>query len=116
VWAEWSAATGGAIDPASERRRLWRIDASDLPLLDLRRPEVRAELDISLAALTGGRARAHGLARRARTLGAEGMIVPSAARDGAWNLVVFPGGFARVRVDGSRAMNPRPPDRSRFTG
>jgi error-prone DNA polymerase len=26
VWAEWSAATNGAIDPSTERRRLWRID------------------------------------------------------------------------------------------
>ena len=108
MWAEWSSATRGAIDPASERRRLWRIDATDLPVLDLRRAEVVAELDLSLESLTGPRPRAHGLARRARELGAAGMVVPSAARDGAWNLVVFPPGFARLRVAGSRAMNPRP--------
>ena len=78
-------------------------------MLDLRRVEVRAELDVSLDTLTGPRSRAHGLARRARTLGAEGMLVPSAARDGAWNLVVFPEGFGRLRITGSRATNPRPP-------
>ena len=109
VWAEWSAATRGAIDPASERRRLWRIEATDLPVLDLRRPEVVAGLDITLESLTGPRSRAHGLASRARVLGAGGMIVPSAARAGAWNVVVFPSGFEQLRVGGSRAMNPRPP-------
>ena len=116
MWAEWSAATRGAIEPAEERRRLWRVDATDLPVLDLRRSEVRAELDISLDALTGPRSRAHGLAQRALALGAHGMVVPSAARDGAWNLVVFPAGFARLRVSGSRTTNPRPPAGSRFTG
>ena len=37
------------------------------------------------------------------------MVVPSAARDGSWNLVVFPSGFRRLRLAGSRAMHPRPP-------
>jgi RES domain-containing protein len=84
-------------------------------VVDLHRAEVRAELDISLESLTGARSRAHRLARRARALGAEGMVVPSAAHDGAWNLVVFPAGFSRLRVAGSRAMNPRQPV-GRFTG
>jgi RES domain len=60
--------------------------------------------------LTGPRARAHGLAATARELGADGLIVPSAALDGAWNLVVFPSGLDRLRVAGSRAMHPRPPN------
>jgi hypothetical protein len=109
VWAEWSAATRGAIDPSSERRRLWRIDVRSLPVLDLRRPKLADDLGIALGELTGARTRAHDLAERARGLGALGMVVPSAARDGGWNLVVFPPGFAALRTAGSRAMNPRPP-------
>jgi hypothetical protein len=79
--------------------------------VDLRRAEARTELGVELEQLTGARARAHGLARRARDLGADGMIVPSAALPGAWNLVVFPAGFGRVRATGSRAVRPRPPAR-----
>lgn len=109
AWAEWHTATRGAIDPASERRRLWRLEVRALPVLDLRSAEVVDELGIDLERLTGPRSEAHALAARARALGAEGMIVPSAARDGAWNLVVFPSGFARLHATGSRAMHPRPP-------
>jgi RES domain-containing protein len=109
VWAEWSAATRGAIDPASERRRLWRLDAKSLPVVDLRRPDAAAGLEVQLEELTGARARAHSLAARARKAGAQGMIVPSAAQAGAWNLVVFPDGFSRVQAAGSRVMNPRHP-------
>lgn len=68
-----------------------------------------AELDVTERQLTGPRSRAHGLAAKARRLGADGMVVPSAARDEAWNLVVFPSGFGRLRTSGSRAMHPRPP-------
>lgn len=109
VWAEWEAATRGAIDPADERRRLWSIDVQGLTVVDLRRPGVAEELGVSDRQLTGPRSRAHGLAARARELGAQGMLVPSAARAGAWNLVVFPSGFGRLRISGSRAMHPRPP-------
>ena len=110
MWAEWSAATRGAIDPSTERRRLWRIDVRALPVVDLRRPGLVQELGIDLEQLTGPRTHAHDFAERARDLGAAGMVVPSAARDGAWNLVVFPPGFAALRVAGSRTTNPRPPN------
>jgi RES domain-containing protein len=109
VWAEWSAATRGAIDPADERRRLWELDVSGLPVLDLRKEEVRRSLGVDLSDLTRARAGAQALTPRARALGAQGLVVPSAARPDAWNLVVLPGGFARVTVRRGRTLHPRPP-------
>jgi hypothetical protein len=102
-------ATRGAIDPADERRRLWRIEVDGLAVVDLRRPGLAVQLGIAEGQLTGPRSRAQGLAATARKLGADGLVVPSAAIGDAWNLVVFPSGFDRVRVAGSRAMHPRPP-------
>jgi RES domain-containing protein len=108
VWAEWNAATRGAIDPATERRRLWRIDVDGLRVVDLRRPAARDELRVELASLTGARAAAQALSTKARGLGADGMIVPSAARAGEWNLVVFPSAFSKLAVDGSTTTRPTP--------
>ena len=109
VWAEWSAATRGRIDPSSERRRLWRLNVRNVRIVDLRRPEVRAELDVDLASLTGPRRAAQALAARARDIGADGLVLPSAAHAGHWNLVVFPVAFAKVSVHGSTATHPTPP-------
>ncbi len=110
VWAEWSAATRGAIDPATERRRLWHIDVDRLDVLDLRVPAVRAGVAAEVAELTGPRdAAQQALAAKARALGAEGMIVPSAAHGGLWNVVVFPSAFPRLAVAGSTSTRPKPP-------
>ena len=109
MWAEWSAATGGAIDPATERRRLWRMAVDRLRVLDLRRPAVRDELGVEIGELTGPRHAAQALAAKARELDAEGMIVPSAAHPGRWNVMVFPSAFEKVSVDGSTATRPKPP-------
>jgi RES domain-containing protein len=109
AWAEWRAATHGAIDPGAERRRLWEIRVDDLAVLDLRDPDVLDNLGVALADLTGARGAAQDLAARAHAAGAEGMIVPSAARPGHWNLVVFPAGLSRLPAPRSRAMHPRPP-------
>jgi RES domain-containing protein len=109
AWAEWRAATGGALDAAAERRRLWRVDVTDLGVIDLRRSEARAALGVELADLIGPREKCQAAARRAQALGADGMIVPSAARTDAWNLVVFPKGFGAVKPAGSTVRNPAPP-------
>ena len=108
MWAEWNAATRAAIDPATERRRLWRIDVDGLRVVDLRRSAARDELRVELADLTGARASAQALATKARSLGAEGMIVPSAARAGESNLVVLPSAIGRLTVDGSAITRPAP--------
>ena len=78
-------------------------------MVDLRRPGLADELGVSGRRLVGPRSRAHGLVGKARELGADGLIVPSVASAGAWNLVVFPSGFERLRIAGSRVMHPRPP-------
>ena len=88
---------------------MWRLDVSDLDVVDLRRSEVREQLGVDLDDLTGPRRAAQELASRARELGAEGLILPSAAPGGTWNLVVFPSAFSKVRVIGSVATRPRPP-------
>jgi len=81
-----------------------------LSVLDLRRPEARDALGVALDDLTGPRASAQAVAERARSLGADGMLVPSAARRRAWNLVVFPDGFERLGMGRGRNLHPRPPN------
>ncbi len=88
---------------------MWRLDVTDLKVVDLRQSKVREELDVELDDLIGPRRAAQELASRARELGADGLILPSAAHGGTWNLVVFPSAFSKVRVIGSVATRPRPP-------
>lgn len=109
AWAEWSGATGGAIDPDDETRRLWTLDVEQLPVVDLRDPASRDALGIELGSLTGEWDATQALAARLGALGAQGAVVPSAARRDAWNLVVFPAGFRHVIVRGGRTMHPAPP-------
>lgn len=109
AWAEWRAATGGAIDPATERRRLWRIDVDELPVLDLRDPRACEVLSVRHEDFVAGRAACQDLARRAQRLGAAGMVVPSAAHPDRWNLVVFPAGFGSLAPAGSSVRKPAPP-------
>ena len=80
-----------------------------MSVIDLRRSVAREQLDVDLGALMGPRRAAQDLAARARDLGADGLILPSAAHAGHWNLVVFPDAFPRVRVVGSTTSRPRPP-------
>lgn len=79
-------------------------------MVDLRDAATRAALgNVGVRSLTEGWDATQALADRLRALGAEGAVVPSAARPGHWNLVVFPAGFARLRVGRGRTMHPRPP-------
>ena len=51
VWAEWSQATGGGVDPEDDPRWLCTFDA-DLAVIDLRRPEVLAALGVTIEQLS----------------------------------------------------------------
>ena len=99
------------MDPGGEQRRLWRIDVADLAVLDLRLPEARQAVGVELGDLIGPREACQALARTAQRMGADGLVVPSAARDGAWNLVVFSNGLGAVTPAGSAVRNPAPPPR-----
>ena len=106
AWAEWSAATRGAVDPAGVIRSLWQLEVVDLPVIDLRDPEARGALGVGIEDLTGSWSACQPLADRAREIGALGMVVPSAARPDAWNLLVFRGGLAHLRVAGRSVGHP----------
>ena len=114
VWAEWAHATGGGVAPADDPRWLCVFDA-DLQVLDLRRPEVLAALDVTVEELTAAWAPGSPnlaclkVAAAAAAAGAQAMIVPSAARAGAWNIDVAPMGFANLRRRSRRRRIPEPP-------
>ena len=107
MWAELAHATGSAVPAAEDPRWVCTLDV-DLRVVDLRGPAARRALRTSLAALTGGwspdspNSAALRAVRAAVTLGVDGLIVPSAARSGGWNLVVLPAAFARVRLRSRR--------------
>ncbi len=103
MWGELRHATEGAVPANEDPRWVCSLDV-DLRVLDLRDAATRRALRTSVAALTGpwspdapnvATLRA---ARVARTLGVDGLIVPSAARPDGWNLVVLPDAFDRVRL------------------
>lgn len=113
MWAEWRRATGGAVAPEDDPRWVCTLDV-DLAVLDLRDPGTRLGLGLDEAALVGEWApgvpnpAAMRVAEVAREMGVEGIIVPSAARAGGWNLVVLPGALKRVHLVGRRRQVPQP--------
>lgn len=64
---------------------------------------------MELEDLVGPRDVAQRLAARVRSLGADALIAPSAADPDAWNLVIWPRAFDRVRAGRPRTMHPEPP-------
>lgn len=80
-----------------------------LPVVDFRDPAACAALGVEPRELAEGWTVPQALAAKVRAAGALGAVVPSAAREGHWNLVVFPDGFGRVSVSGGRTMRPAPP-------
>jgi RES domain-containing protein len=113
MWAEWAHASAGAIAPKDDPRWVCNFDV-DLRVLDLRDPATRRALRVSEAQLTGDWApdapnvATMRVARAARELGVDAMVVPSAARGGGWNLAILPHAFDRVRLRRRRREVPRP--------
>jgi len=113
IWAEWARATGGGVQPADDSRSLCRFSA-DLDVLDLRDPAVREALGVSVEALvadwsdTASNVTCLRVARRAVELGADGFVVPSAARPGGWCIDVLPTSFSKLRRTSRRTLIPAP--------
>lgn len=111
MWSEWSHATGGAVAPADDPRWVCSLDV-DLAVLDLRDPATRRALGVTEPQLVGAwrpeapNAVTLRVAAVARELGVDGMVVPSAARAGGWNLAVLPHAFDRVELARRRREQP----------
>ena len=109
MWAEWSRATSGRVAPEAEQRAVCALDL-DLRVLDLRSVATRHALGVTLEQLTAEWApdapnrACLAVARAARDAGADGFVVPSAARDGGWNVAVLPGAFDRILVARRRRL------------
>ena len=109
MWAEWSRATSGRVTPESEQRAVCALDL-DLRVLDLRSVATRHALGVTLEQLTAEWApdapnrACLAVARAARDAGADGFVIPSAARAGGWNVAVLPGAFDRVLVARRRRL------------
>jgi hypothetical protein len=103
MWAEWAHASDAPRQPTDDPRWVCELEA-DLRVLDLRRAATRRALRVGVAGLIGPwspdvpNRDARRVARAAAELGVDGVIVPSAAAEDGWNLVVLPRGFERVRM------------------
>lgn len=84
-------------------------------MLDLREPQTLEALGVTVRALRADwsdrvpNEACLVVAGRARELGVDGFIVPSAAREDGWCLDVLPAAFAKVRQVSRRAIVPSPP-------
>ena len=103
MWAEWAHASDAPRLPDDDPRWVCELDV-DLAVLDLRDPSTRRALRVGLRGLTGSwspdtpNRDARRVAAAAAELEVDGAIVPSAAAEGGWNLLVLPRAFERVRL------------------
>ena len=111
MWAERSRASD-AVVPADEDPRWVCTFEADVAVLDLRDPATCLALRVTVRQLTGAwspeapNAAALRVTAAARRLGVDGMVVPSAAHPGGWNLAVLPAAFERLRLVRRRRETP----------
>ena len=111
MWSERSRATDAEVPPHEDPRWVCTFDA-DVAVLDLRDPATCRALRVTTGQLTrrwspeAPNSAALRVAAAARRLGVDGMVVPSAARPGGWNLAVLPAGFERLRLVRRRRETP----------
>jgi RES domain-containing protein len=111
MWSEWSRATDADVPPDEDPRWVCTFEA-DVAVLDLRDPATCRALRVTVAQLTGRwspeapNPAALRVAAAARRLGVDGIVVPSAARPGGWNLAVLPSGFERLHLVRRRRETP----------
>jgi hypothetical protein len=112
MWSERTRATDAEVPPDEDPRWVCTFEA-ELAVLDLRDPATCRALRVTIEQLTGPwspgapNGAALRVAAAARRLGVDGMVVPSAARPGGWNLAVLPAGFERLRLVRRRREMPR---------
>ena len=100
-------------DAQEEERTVCALEL-DLRVLDLRVEATRKALGVTLEQLTGGwspdapNRACLAVAGAARDAGADGFVVPSAARSGGWNVAVLPSAFDRVAVVRQTRSHPVP--------
>lgn len=105
AWLEWYRHDG----LAGANRRFGSARASDLHLLDLTDPRVRASLRVSAPDLIGDDlTMCQDLADRARAANFDGVIAPSAAAPSASTVAVFFSALSKVN-EISAAVKPAPP-------
>jgi RES domain-containing protein len=111
MWSERARATDADVPPDEDPRWVCTFEA-DVAVFDLRDPATSRALRVTVGQLTGPwspeapNAAALRVASAARRLGVDGMVVPSAAHPGGWNLAVLPSGFERLRLLRRRRETP----------
>ncbi|MDT4935486.1 MAG: hypothetical protein QOK11_3378 [Pseudonocardiales bacterium] len=97
------------VDPFELRRRVGRVKADRLQVLDLTEPAVRAAVGLEEADLIGDDyAKTQAVAAPAAAAGFAGLLAPSAAFPGRRTLVVFAAGASAITAEWSAVRRPSP--------
>lgn len=95
------------LSPFEIRRRVGRVRVENLAVLDLTDPEVRERIDVTEDELVSDDLSVcQAIGDRAREVGFDGILGPSAALPGEATLAVFPAGMRKVLEEHSRVQRP----------